>query len=96
MSDNVPHPRCQRCGNNHSLSSSEWTLAGKICALRAERPDEWQMDEFLREAIRFDKMKVLVDDVLEWDFTSPGLIDNEHDGREFCKSLDRLEEFCNE
>jgi len=54
------------------------------------------MDEFLREAIRFDKMKVLVDDVLEWDFTSPGLIDNEHDGREFCKSLDRLEEFCNE
>jgi hypothetical protein len=42
--------RCNKCGGNHDEPSSKWSLSTKVCAWRAERPDEWTMDELLRGA----------------------------------------------
>jgi hypothetical protein len=44
--------KCYKCGNNHNLGSANWTLAGKLCANRADRPNEWTMDDFIREALK--------------------------------------------
>jgi len=41
---------CWRCGNDHDKSSAEWNLLGHLCSWRAERPDEWKMDEFIHMA----------------------------------------------
>lgn len=31
------------------------TLSENMALLRAERPDEWQMDEFIRQAIKLEE-----------------------------------------
>ena len=51
MSDGI----CHRCGGDHGKAESEQTLATRLCCWRADRPDEWTMDEFIREAKRIDQ-----------------------------------------
>jgi hypothetical protein len=45
---------CYKCGNNHNQSSSLHSLAGLLCLNRADRPDEWSMDEFIRDARKLE------------------------------------------
>lgn len=54
MEDRVDR-ECHICGNNHSLGSGDWTLAGHLCANRADRPNEWQMDEYIRKALALEQ-----------------------------------------
>lgn len=45
---------CEVCGNDHDLSSNKWTLSGHLCDWRADRPDEWKMDEFIQMALKLE------------------------------------------
>ena len=47
---------CFRCGNDHDEGTAKYKhkLIGLLCLNRAYRPDEWEMDEFIREAKKLE------------------------------------------
>lgn len=57
--------KCHICGNNHSLGSKNWTLAGHLCANRADRPNEWQMDDYIRKALALEQQNAELTKSLE-------------------------------